>query len=399
MPAYLKQGQQQLPEGMGWEVFFSQASFPVTALDNNTSLGLADQAAYLRDTDLKQIEVSRIVRKTSEKQSRWVIENSVNSWRQYFGDQAGGGRAGLFLGLGTVDCDDDGEQISFHGDYNQLAREGLCQIKPLSGLTLLNSTTASHIAERLQITGVNGVYSPHADAGGNAFAEAYFNLTENQCDVALVSGGSQKITPWYFLAYQSVLSGVSAQSWCPAEAVASVLLSQSPQSAEGALLSVHRGFSANFQASQYLLDQIALQLAQSHAGTSFENPLQIIHVGLPEPAQKMVAPMSRFFPGAHQLLLDTVIGTTGPAGAAIGVNLALEILKRQEMLSSNQALSNPKPAKVDESVLKAPDCVPLNCQHVLVACYGLQGQQVFLLIGDTSTDNALVGEGKGALHG
>ncbi|AJR06553.1 hypothetical protein C9J03_20710 [Photobacterium gaetbulicola] len=399
MPAYLKQGQQQLPGSMGWDVFFSQASFPVTALDNNTSLGLADQAAYLRDTDLKKIEVSRIVRKTSEKQSRWVIENSVNSWRMHFGEQSGGERAGLFLGLGTVDCDDDGAQISFRGDYNQLAREGLSQIKPLSGLTLLNSTTASHIAERLQITGANGVYSPHADAGGNAFAEAYFNLTENRCDVALVSGGSQKITPWYFLAYQSDLSGVSAQAWCPAEAVATVLLSQSPQSAEGVLLSVHRGFSANFQPSDYLLDQIALQLAQSRDGTSAEKPMQIIHVGLPEQAQKMVAPLSRFFPGAHQLLLDTVIGTTGPAGAAIGVNLALEILKRHEMLSSNQAQSNLDLELVDAPVLNAPDCVPLNCQHVLVACYGLQGQQVFLLIGGTSTANALVGDGKGAQHG
>lgn len=370
MPVYLRQGQQQLPENIGWEVFFSQAHFPATAIDNNTSLGLASQAGYLRDTDLKQVGVSRIVRKTSEKQSRWVIENTVNSWRMHFGERLADDKTGLFLGLGTVDCDDDGEQISFQGDYAELAREGLSQIKPLSGLTLLNSTTASHIAELLQITGVNGVYSPHADAGGNAIAEAYYNLCENQCDIALVSGGSPKITPWYFLAYQSALAGFSTQYWFPTEAVATALLSSTPQSAEGCLLGVQRGFSADFDVNNQSLDQISLHLSLSQKDQSSANLLQVIHVGLPEIAQNSAASLSRFFPGSSHLLLDKVIGTSGPAGAVIGVNLALEILKRQEMLSN------------DLSPLKTIGCEPVGCRHVLVACYGLQGQQVYFLVGD-----------------
>ncbi|MGR5063618.1 beta-ketoacyl synthase N-terminal-like domain-containing protein [Photobacterium sp. DNB22_13_2] len=386
MPVYLRQGQQRLPKDMGWDVFFSQAPLPVTAIDNTSSLGLASKAGYLSDTDLKQVGVSRIVRKTSEKQSRWVIENSVNSWRMLLGEQLADEKTGLFLGLGTVDCDDDGEQISFQGDYAELAREGLSQIKPLSGLTLLNSTTASHIAELLQITGVNGVYSPHADAGGNAIVEAYYNLSENQCEIALVSGGSPKITPWYFLAYQSILKGFSGQYWFPTEAVATALLSKNSQSSEGCLLCVQRGFSADFQVNNHSLDHISLHLSQSQDALLFESPLQVIHVGLPEIAQKTISSFNRFFPGSHHLLLDKLIGTSGPASAIVGVNLALEIFKRQVMLSN------------DKSQLKTFSCESTNCRHVLVACYGLQGQQVYFLVGDAAVGKVLGGEKEGSKH-
>lgn len=381
MAVYIRQGQQQLPGGAGWEVFFSPTPLPLTALDSKMSLGLASQAAFLGDTELKQLGVSRIVRKTSEKQSRWVIENSVTSWRKLMGEQLADGNTGLFLGLGTVDCDDDGEQIAFHGDYNQLASEGLSQIKPLSGLTLLNSTTASHIAELLQITGVNGVYSPHADAGGNAIAEAYFNLCEGQCELALVSGGSPKISPWYFLAYQSALSTFAKQAWFPAEAVSTALLSCNPDLAEGCLLGVQRGFSASFEVNHAALDLMSLHLSPQLAGQSSGPLRQIIHVGHPEIAQQMAEQCRRFYPDAHHLLLDRQIGTAGPAGSVVGLNLALEIIKRQTLMSNEQG------------ALETVDCDVGDCRHVVVACYGLQGQQVFALVGDVA---AAQGNRKGA---
>ncbi|MBL4761532.1 MAG: major capsid protein, partial [Gammaproteobacteria bacterium] len=109
----------------------------------------------------------RMIRKTSERQARWLIASGVRTWRTYFNEPQN--KSGLFIGLGTVDCDEeDNPELVQEPTAECLATAMLEERRPLVCLALLNSSATSHIAQLAGITGENMSFSPLLSAGLNA---------------------------------------------------------------------------------------------------------------------------------------------------------------------------------------------------------------------------------------
>ena len=321
---YLKTGKEMLP-GLASvaQVLDGEAVTP-RPIAAEQSLGLVSRVATLEDSDLKACGAGRMVRKTSERQARWVIDAAVSGW-QCCAAECLPERAGLFLGLGTVDCEDDDQPILFNGDLNEYAAKMLTEAKPLAGLTLLNSTAASHIAQLLNITGVNAVFSPFADAGAQALCEAWFCIHEEKIDQALIAAGSQKISPWYFLAYRDMLSQWDADEAFPAESATSIIASYDRDNADGCLLLVKRTFVSQAENELPALDELLTELAGRHIAL----PKHIIVTGRFSFTEHQAQCLDDYLPGASLHYIDKSLGFTGAAGAIHAVNLALFMFKHQ----------------------------------------------------------------------
>lgn len=202
------------------------------------------RAGLLGDSDLKEYGAGRMVRKSSEKQARRLIDVAAGSWESF--ELSGQPQdAGVFVGFDVVDCDDGAEAcFSFGGKVADYAERMLTDTKPLNGLTLLNSTAISHIAELLNITGVSGGFSASADAGLQALVEAAYNVAERRCRHALVIGGGAKITPWYLLRHREQLSPWRNRGIHPLESASAVLISSDLAAAQGELLAWRRNFAS-----------------------------------------------------------------------------------------------------------------------------------------------------------
>jgi 3-oxoacyl-[acyl-carrier-protein] synthase II len=110
---------------------------------------------------------------------------------------------GLFVGMGMVDYRiqdllpavlasmDTGGALDMEIFYAQ----GYQEIYPLITLAMLNNVSLCEVAIQLNIRGENCVFSPHADSGGQAVAEAVKTLREQKAAVALAGGVSEKISP------------------------------------------------------------------------------------------------------------------------------------------------------------------------------------------------------------
>ena len=313
-----------------------------TALESTASSAGLSQAALLPNKILNQqwqaLNVDRMVRKTSERQGRWLMVTAVQTWRQYWEshvpsagamtvDTVTGAKTGLFLGLGTVDCDDSAEGPPAYGSQEGYIEHLLHETKPLMGLTLLNSSAGSHIAQLTGIKGPNAMFSPLADAGAQALIEAYFAIAEQQCEQALVAAGSQKVTPWYALAYRDLLAQCYPGSFAT-EAAAAFVATVRPENAHCQLYGVKRLFAGGDSEG---FPQLASWLAHL-AEQGFAPPSQIIDTGALalSPSQQQV--LDSTLPGASYCALDHLTGYTGPAGALLAVQLGQYLLQQQRRL-------------------------------------------------------------------
>ncbi len=338
------------------------------------SLGLARQVALLPDDNLKAIGAGRIVRKTSEKQARWVISSAYSTW-QKSNINCDLNKVGLFLGVGTVDCEDNDEPISTQPDPQSYIKEALSLTKPLAGLTVLNSTAASHIANLLNITGPNSVFSPHADAGAQAIIEAFYNVKEGHCEHALVATASQKVTPWYFLAYRSFFEKYQAYKPNPTECAAAAIISinkeidkqkDSACAGQMQLLALKRMFMPN-EANLPCFDNLLTELA----GQGYDLPKQIIYSGRYGLSSEMQQSLVNYFPQAMVCNLEQLLGYTGPSSALCCLNLVSSLFSKHKGIDTESS----------QHVIKDRDI-----STALVICHGDNGQICYLVVGALSHD-------------
>jgi 3-oxoacyl-[acyl-carrier-protein] synthase II len=110
---------------------------------------------------------------------------------------------GFFAGMSMVDHAVDDlvpavmKSTDFHGifDYDMFFEKGYREIYPLWPLSMLNNITFCQVAIRLGIRGDNSVFSPHADSGAMAIAEAARTVADKKATVVLAGGVSEKVSP------------------------------------------------------------------------------------------------------------------------------------------------------------------------------------------------------------
>ena len=81
------------------------------------------------------------------------------------------------------------------------------EIHPLWPLAMLNNVGFAVAAQALGVWGENAVFSPAADMGARAVAEAAAALREGRCTVALAGGATDRLTP-LGLARAHLLAGI-----------------------------------------------------------------------------------------------------------------------------------------------------------------------------------------------
>jgi 3-oxoacyl-[acyl-carrier-protein] synthase II len=110
---------------------------------------------------------------------------------------------GFFAGMGMVDHNIDDlvpavmKSSDSHGsfDFDVFFLQGFREIYPLWPLSMLNNITFCQVAISLGIRGDNSVFSPHADSGAMAIAEAARTVSDNKAQVVLAGGVSEKVNP------------------------------------------------------------------------------------------------------------------------------------------------------------------------------------------------------------
>lgn len=164
------------------------------------------EAFFADDPDAVTLGLHRRVLRTTEKQSRMALRGAGLSLRGQ-GD-VGGDRAGLYLGLPTVD-----EELLPARSVPKLAHAASSpaqiaevfgrDISPFRGLSHLNSTVAAHVSATFGLTGAMAAYSPFSDAGLHALIDGVLSIVEGENDTALIGATSPKIHPLLLAQYES----------------------------------------------------------------------------------------------------------------------------------------------------------------------------------------------------
>ncbi|KMJ43827.1 hypothetical protein AB204_17645 [Xenorhabdus khoisanae] len=277
------------------------------------------------ETAFAMPRMDKIVRRVANAQSRWVLYTGIKTWENSIGDRFSPEQRGLFIGLGTSDADDSSTPIAFDAkDDEDYVVKALVETPPLMGLTLLNTSTASHLSQHLDITGDNGFFSPHVDAGGNALLEGYYSIKEKRSQFVLCGGGSQKISTWYYLAYENLIKGVP---WIPAEAASFITLHEDSHHADSEISQVFRTLLLHRDHVGRLLAWMSGEkMSEEKVSEENSSPAQIIHVG--KITDEFTAQVYDTFPSAAQFNLDKALGYCGSAAPFVAINLAIEIHKK-----------------------------------------------------------------------
>jgi 3-oxoacyl-[acyl-carrier-protein] synthase II len=140
-----------------------------------------------------------------DKLSYMLMKCSQDAFKQSNLDTASipGEDIGFFVGMGMVDYNVEDilpaiiKSMDSQGniDYNAFFSQGYQEIYPLWPLSMLNNISFCQVAISLKIRGENTVFSPHADSGVQAIAEAVKTLLDKKAKVALAGGVSEKVSP------------------------------------------------------------------------------------------------------------------------------------------------------------------------------------------------------------
>ena len=112
-------------------------------------------------------------------------------------------KIGFYAGMGMVDYEIEDllssvvKSLDAEGnlDYERFFSNGYHEIFPLWPLSMLNNISFCQAAIRLGICGENSVFSPHADSGAQAIAEAIAAVRSKSSLAVLAGGVSEKISP------------------------------------------------------------------------------------------------------------------------------------------------------------------------------------------------------------
>lgn len=379
---YLSRGESLLPGDYSLEtLILNNEPLSSRPIEYASEFNKACFGAFLEDVDLKALGADRMVRKTSEKQSRWLIAAGVRTWRAYsdkfealqksennteLAQQKQHANTGLFLGLGSVDSDDNIEPHYLAEGTTQCLSDTMCQeSKPLIGLVMLNSSATSHIAQLTGITGVNCCFAPHVDAGASALFEAVTHVQEGEADRALCGSGSQKLSPWYFLAYEDYLN--QQDNICLTEAASFLVLERENNDADAVLHTMHRGQLG--QQNQRLTPFIAKALNEVES-IADSQLVQILCVGLGDYQTAVQQVMNNLAPPAPTVFVEDWFGYAGAAGVPLTLNLAISLLEHQKVIRHE---SNDIPPS-DASAL------------MLVLVFGPAGKASYFIVGESDKE-------------
>lgn len=161
----------------------------------------------LSDSDYHLINADKTVRRISNSQSRWLLYSGEMTWKKTsLSNDYSPEKRGLFLGFGTSDADDNIIPVGFsEKDRKCYVNTAMKDMQPTIGLTLLNTSCASQLAQHLDIRGDNAFFSPHSDAGASALIEGFYSISQQKSKIALCGGASQKISEWFYLSYEHTL--------------------------------------------------------------------------------------------------------------------------------------------------------------------------------------------------
>jgi len=114
-----------------------------------------------------------------------------------------GDKIGFYAGIGMVDYEVEDllpsvlKSMNAIGnlDYERFFSNGYQEIYPLWPLSMLNNISFCQVSIRLGICGDNTVFSPHADSGVQAIAEAIAAVRNKKAVAALAGGVSEKVSP------------------------------------------------------------------------------------------------------------------------------------------------------------------------------------------------------------
>lgn len=293
------------------------------------------RALYASEPQLTALGIDRKLARTMEKQARMMLATAATC----LADESDGRGAerGLYLGLPTVDEPIPG-MVALENWHADRGREPIGahlqrETPPFSGLSMLNSSAAAHIAATLRMTGSLAVYSPFADAGLNALVDGACAVADGECTDALIGAVSPKIDPMLPLQYQRWTE--PGMTLAAGEACASLLASPAGDDADEArLLGYARGYASlpwNDDGGPLpaLIAQ-ALSMAERHAGQVG----WIVHSAPWRSCQRRAldAALTTCWPMALPPRLDVErsFGRIGPAATTLAASLALQALQRGE---------------------------------------------------------------------
>jgi 3-oxoacyl-[acyl-carrier-protein] synthase II len=161
--------------------------------------------AQVRGIDPSGLDIPRRDARIMGKHSCMLIKGSRDAYRtaKIDGSSVPGEDIGFFAGMGMVDYGIDDllpavlKSLGPDGslDYDRFYTDGYQEIYPLWPLSMLNNISFCQAAIGLNIRGENTVFSPHADSGGQAVAEAASALLEKKATVVFAGGVSEVISP------------------------------------------------------------------------------------------------------------------------------------------------------------------------------------------------------------
>ncbi|UXI69103.1 beta-ketoacyl synthase N-terminal-like domain-containing protein [Tahibacter amnicola] len=298
------------------------------------------------EPDLKSLGLDRKLSRTMEKQSRLMLAAAADTAGIAEVEQRA--QTGLYLGLPMVDepiptwsalqnWHEDGRRTPF-GVH--LQRE----TPPFSGLSMLNSSAAAHIASTLRISGSLAVYSAFADAGLNALIDGACAVAEGDCDEALVGAVSPKLDP--LLPVQLAAWDLSPARLPPAEAAGCVMLEHAAAEDDVLLLGYARGFERHRLQGEEVLGSL-IDAALAMASRRNEDIGWLLYSAPWHSAQ--VVALGRVLDARWQLdtpprfAVERVFGRLGPAAALVAANLAVTGLREGRCWSSNGRAAEARP--------------------------------------------------------
>ncbi|WP_316425999.1 beta-ketoacyl synthase N-terminal-like domain-containing protein [Klebsiella oxytoca] len=268
----------------------------------------------ISDGDFQLCNVDKTVKRISNRQSRWLLHSGIKTWNDTtIGELASPEERGLFLGLGTSDCDDNVTPVGFsEKDKNSYVATALANMQPTIGLTLLNTSSASQLAQHLDIRGDNAFFSPHSDAGASALIEGIYSIYHQKNKIALCGGVSQKISDWFYLSYEKVLRDRNCLNLT--EASSFIFIHNDAERASAQLGDIRRSLIHDQTQYQQFLKQYHHLARDSFA---------LIHTGLGCDNYDYLEPDDYVFADVPTIKLERHLGYSGAASVFLAINYAI----------------------------------------------------------------------------
>lgn len=168
--------------------------------------GFANQmAAQVHGLNAESLNIHPRDSRIMNRHSLMLMKCAQDAFQQagFYEPPVPGDKIGFYAGMGMVDYEIEDllssvvKSLDAEGnlDYERFFSNGYQEIFPLWPLSMLNNISFCQAAIRLGICGENSVFSPHADSGVQAIAEAIASVRNRKAAAALAGGVSEKVSP------------------------------------------------------------------------------------------------------------------------------------------------------------------------------------------------------------